>query len=194
MRPRPGHGGDRDPRALDVSPQLSPNDAGRGTQLEGDGAVRHGRAPPLTCAQQRLPRGPCMSRRRTSSAPLPSGPVVPFCAGPPLSVWSLLREAVEGWGYATRPRNDGSQLDKRSHLCWKPNFSSRPAIVSTMSEQVRRVGRPRQWASEAERNRAYRARRAAELVDPIGQREAAQAARREAASQRSAAEDAKTRG
>jgi hypothetical protein len=60
-----------------------------------------------------------------------------------------------------------------------------------MSEQVRSVGRPRQWASEAERKRAYRARRAAELVDPIGQREAAQEARREAAGQRSAAEDAR---
>jgi hypothetical protein len=60
-----------------------------------------------------------------------------------------------------------------------------------MSEQIRRVGRPRQWASEAERKRAYRARRAAELVDPIGQRQAAQEARREAASQRSAAEDAR---
>lgn len=70
-------------------------------------------------------------------------------------------------------------------------LSSRPTMSPTMSQQVRRVGRPRQWASEAERKRAYRARRAAELVDPIGQRRAAQEARREAASQRSAAEEAR---
>lgn len=60
-----------------------------------------------------------------------------------------------------------------------------------MSQQVRRVGRPPQWVSEAERKRAYRARKAAELVDPIGQRRAAQEARREAAGQRSATEEAR---
>jgi len=60
-----------------------------------------------------------------------------------------------------------------------------------VSEQVKRVGRPRQWASEAERKRAYRERKAAELADPLGQRRTAQDARREAATQRSAAEAAR---
>lgn len=50
-----------------------------------------------------------------------------------------------------------------------------------MSEQVKRVGRPRQWASEADRKRAYRARKAAELAEPLAQRQAAQEARREVA-------------
>jgi hypothetical protein len=35
---------------------------------------------------------------------------------------------------------------------------------------ARRPGRPRVWASEAERAKAYRARRAAELADPDGLR------------------------
>jgi hypothetical protein len=69
--------------------------------------------------------------------------------------------------------------------------SSRPTIVTHMSEQVRRVGRPRQWASEAERKRAYRARRAAELADPLELRRTAQDARRETATQQSAAETAR---
>ena len=57
-----------------------------------------------------------------------------------------------------------------------------------MSELVRRVGRPRKWSSEAERKRAYRQRRATELADPLELREAARAARSEAADGRSAAE------
>lgn len=57
-----------------------------------------------------------------------------------------------------------------------------------MSEQVKRAGRPRKWSSEADRKRAYRARRAAELGNPLAQRRAAQEARRQAAADRSAAE------
>jgi hypothetical protein len=56
-----------------------------------------------------------------------------------------------------------------------------------VSEQVKRVGRPRQWPSEAERKRAYRSRKAAELADPLRQRQAAQDARTEAANERSMA-------
>jgi flagellar motor switch/type III secretory pathway protein FliN len=56
-----------------------------------------------------------------------------------------------------------------------------------VSEQVKRVGRPRQWASEAERKRAYRSRKAAEIADPLRQRQAAQDARTEAAIERSTA-------
>ena len=60
-----------------------------------------------------------------------------------------------------------------------------------VSEQVKRVGRPRKWADEAERKRAYRARRAAELADPLTQRRAAQAAHREVDAQRAATEAAR---
>jgi hypothetical protein len=42
--------------------------------------------------------------------------------------------------------------------------------------QKRRPGRPRIWADEAERKRAYRRRRADELADPIRLREVAKAA------------------
>lgn len=56
-----------------------------------------------------------------------------------------------------------------------------------MSEQVKQVGRPRQWASEADRKRAYRARKAAELADPNLQRQAAQEARRQAVAQQAMA-------
>lgn len=59
-----------------------------------------------------------------------------------------------------------------------------------MSEQGKRVGRPRQWASEADRKRAYRARKAAELAEPLMQRQAAQDARREVAAQRAVADRA----
>jgi len=55
-------------------------------------------------------------------------------------------------------------------------------------EQVGKAGRPRKWSSEAERKRAYRQRRAAELADPLEIREAARAARSEAGQSRSAAE------
>jgi hypothetical protein len=48
-------------------------------------------------------------------------------------------------------------------------------------------GRPRQWVSEAERKRAYRQRRAAELADPLALREDARAARAEAAQARAEA-------
>jgi hypothetical protein len=57
-----------------------------------------------------------------------------------------------------------------------------------MSEQVRRPGRPRKWSSEAERKQAYRQRRAAELADPLQLREAARAARSDAAHSRSVAD------
>ena len=60
-----------------------------------------------------------------------------------------------------------------------------------MSEQIRRAGRPRKWSSEAERKRAYRQRRAAELADPLELRDAARAARTEAAQSLSAAEAAR---
>ncbi len=60
-----------------------------------------------------------------------------------------------------------------------------------MSEQVKRVGRPRKWDSEAERKRAYRQRRAAELADPLALREAARAARAEAAESTTAADVAR---
>lgn len=69
--------------------------------------------------------------------------------------------------------------------------SSRPTILKHVSEQVRRVGRPRQWASEAERKRAYRARKSGELADPLALRRAAREALREAATQRSAADAAR---
>lgn len=59
-----------------------------------------------------------------------------------------------------------------------------------MSEQVKRVGRPRQWAAEADRKRAYRARKAAELAEPLMQRQAAQTARREVAEQQAVADRA----
>ena len=68
--------------------------------------------------------------------------------------------------------------------------SSRPTILILVSEQVERVGRPRQWASEADRKRAYRARRAAELAEPLVQRRAAQDARREVAAQQAVADAA----
>ena len=69
-------------------------------------------------------------------------------------------------------------------------LSSRPAILIHVSEQVRKGGRPRKWSSEAERKRAYRQRRAAELAGPLELREAARAARSEAAESRSVAETA----
>ena len=63
-----------------------------------------------------------------------------------------------------------------------------------MSEQVRGPGRPRKWSSEAERKRAYRQRRAAELAAPLELREAVRAARSEAAESRFAAEAAQREG
>jgi hypothetical protein len=59
-----------------------------------------------------------------------------------------------------------------------------------VSEQLRRAGRQRKWSSEAERKREYRQRRAAELAVPIELREAARAARTEAAESRRTAETA----
>jgi hypothetical protein len=72
--------------------------------------------------------------------------------------------------------------------------SSRPTNLIQMSEQVRRPGRPRKWSSEADRKRAYRQRRAAELAVPLELREAARAARSEAADSRSAVEAAQREG
>ena len=60
-----------------------------------------------------------------------------------------------------------------------------------MSEQVKRVGRPRKWEDEAARKRAYRARRAAELADPLEQRRTTQDARLRAAEALSAAQTAR---
>ena len=60
--------------------------------------------------------------------------------------------------------------------------TSRPLTFETVSEQEKRPpGRPRIWADEAERKRAYRARRAAELAEPARMRDDARAARAEAA-------------
>ncbi|MDP8931583.1 MAG: hypothetical protein M3O70_24195 [Actinomycetota bacterium] len=53
--------------------------------------------------------------------------------------------------------------------------------------QRRRPGRTRKWASEAERKRAYRQRRAAELADPLALRDDARAARAEASQARAEA-------
>lgn len=64
-------------------------------------------------------------------------------------------------------------------------------MLKHVSEQVKRVGRPRQWASEADRKRAYRARKAAELAEPLVQRRAAQDARRELATQLAVADAAR---
>jgi chromosome segregation ATPase len=52
-------------------------------------------------------------------------------------------------------------------------------------QRKRPLGRPRIWASEAERKRAYRARRAAELAEPHRVRDEAQAARAEATAAKS---------
>jgi len=51
-------------------------------------------------------------------------------------------------------------------------------------------GRPRKWTSDAERKRAYRARRAAELADPLAQREVAKTAAAETARAKEAADAA----
>jgi len=58
------------------------------------------------------------------------------------------------------------------------------------TQPPRRPGRPRQWASEAERKRAYRARKAAELAEPLQLREALREAEGEAAQARGEAEAA----
>ncbi len=62
------------------------------------------------------------------------------------------------------------------------------AIVPVVAETQRRGrGRARKWASEAERKRAYRQRRAVELADPLALRDDARAARAEAAQARAEA-------
>src|SRR4051812_47779429 len=58
-------------------------------------------------------------------------------------------------------------------------------------QQKRGPGRPRKWASDAERKRAYRARKAAELADPYRIREQARSAIGEAAAARSELETAR---
>jgi hypothetical protein len=60
-----------------------------------------------------------------------------------------------------------------------------------MSEATPTRGRPRKWASEAERKRAYRLRRAAELAEPEAVRAEAQSARAGAARARTAVEAAR---
>ncbi len=67
-------------------------------------------------------------------------------------------------------------------------FPSRPLLLVAVPEITpRNRGRPRRWPSEAERKRAYRQRRAAELADPLTLREDARAARAEAATARAEA-------
>jgi len=69
---------------------------------------------------------------------------------------------------------------------------SRPLISSAVSEQARRgPGRPRKWASEAERKRAYRSRRATELADPRRVRAEAREARDALAAARTELETAR---
>lgn len=46
-----------------------------------------------------------------------------------------------------------------------------------VSAEPKRAGRPRKWEDEAERKRAYRQRRAAELSEPLAAREEARSAR-----------------
>jgi hypothetical protein len=60
-----------------------------------------------------------------------------------------------------------------------------------MSDDPPARGRPRKWSSEAERKRAYRLRRAAELAGPEAIRAEAQAARAEAIRARTATERAR---
>ncbi|HEX9547106.1 MAG TPA: hypothetical protein VF942_07195 [Acidimicrobiales bacterium] len=61
-----------------------------------------------------------------------------------------------------------------------------------MPDQGRRgPGRPRKWASEAERKRAYRARRATELAEPHRLRDDARQAREAATAARTEAETAR---
>jgi len=55
---------------------------------------------------------------------------------------------------------------------------SRPIMFGAVPDQARRrPGRPRKWASDAERKRAYRARRATELAEPHRLRDEAREAR-----------------
>jgi chromosome segregation ATPase len=51
-------------------------------------------------------------------------------------------------------------------------------LSAVPAEQHRSLGRPRVWGSEAERKRAYRARKAAELAGPSQLRDELRAARR----------------
>src|SRR5690242_559990 len=59
------------------------------------------------------------------------------------------------------------------------------------NQQKRGPGRPRKWASDAERKRAYRARKAAELAEPHRILEEARSAIEEAAAARSELETAR---
>ncbi len=68
--------------------------------------------------------------------------------------------------------------------------SSRPVTLIHMSDPLKRAGRPRQWANDAERKRAYRQRRATELANPLGMREAARKALGDAAASRAARDSA----
>lgn len=58
-------------------------------------------------------------------------------------------------------------------------------------EERRPPGRPRKWATEAERKRAYRGRKAAELSEPLRVREELRGARLEAAAAQTDAEAAR---
>jgi len=59
------------------------------------------------------------------------------------------------------------------------------------ADQPKRPGRPRKWANEAERKRAYRQRMAEELSDPLATRAAARAARQTAITARREATEAR---
>jgi len=71
-----------------------------------------------------------------------------------------------------------------------PSFVA-SANVGLVPMSERRPGRPRTWENDAERKRAYRQRRAAELADPLTVRADAQQARAEAAAARADAEAAR---
>ena len=59
-----------------------------------------------------------------------------------------------------------------------------------MPDDQKPRGRPRKWATDAERKRAYRQRRAVELAEPLAVRDEARSLRAEANNARSAAERA----
>jgi hypothetical protein len=59
------------------------------------------------------------------------------------------------------------------------------------ADQPKGPGRPRKWANEAERKRAYRQRMADELADPLATRAAARAARQAAITARREATEAR---
>lgn len=84
------------------------------------------------------------------------------------------REGSRGLGAGVAKRAWGG-AGTLCTACGAARFVTRGYSGSMAAERVppaesRRPGRPRVWASEAERAKAYRARRAAELADPDGLR------------------------